>query len=76
MKEQNYKYEITKHVGIISSSPKGWTLELNVIDWGKGERYDLRRWGPDHVQYDRGVRFSEGELETLYGLLKEKAETK
>ena len=76
MKEQNYKYEITEHVGTISTSPKGWTLELNVIDWDKGGRYDLRRWSPGHVQYNKGVRFSESDLETLYKLLKEKVETK
>lgn len=27
----NFQYEITKHIGLISESPKGWTKELNLI---------------------------------------------
>ena len=74
MKEQNYNYDITEHIGTIYTSEKGWTFELNVIDWGKGGKYDLRCWSPDHMHCDRGVRFSEGDLESLYEILKERLE--
>ncbi len=74
MKEQNYDYELTEHIGTIYTSEKGWTFELNIVDWGKGGKYDLRCWGPDHKRFDRGVRFSEGDLVSLYKILKERVE--
>lgn len=43
------KYEITKEVGTLSQSAKGWTKELNLISWnGAAPKYDLRDWAPDH----------------------------
>ncbi len=33
----DFKYEITKNIGTLSESPKGWTKELNLISWNGGE---------------------------------------
>ncbi|MBR3642962.1 MAG: hypothetical protein IKN57_05580, partial [Parasporobacterium sp.] len=45
----DFKYEIVKHIGVLSESGKGWTKELNVISWnGANPKYDIRDWAPDH----------------------------
>jgi len=41
------KYEMTKHIGTLSESAKGWRKELNLI--GRNDRepkYDIRDWFP------------------------------
>lgn len=41
--KDDLQVEIINHIGILSTSPSGWTAELNRISWnGKEPRYDLR----------------------------------
>ena len=36
-------FEITDHLGVISSYPTGWRKELNLVAWNGGAaKYDLR----------------------------------
>ena len=64
------KYEIIKTIGILSSSAKGWTKELNLISWNeRAPKYDLRDWAPEHEKMGKGVTLSEEELKALKGLL-------
>lgn len=67
MKERNYNYEIVEHIGTIYTSEKGWTFELNIIDWGKGSKYDFRCWSPDHKPNKGGDDMS-GKTECGMGL--------
>ena len=42
------KFEIKETIGTLSTSPKGWNKELNLVSWnGKEPKYDLRDWAPD-----------------------------
>ncbi len=64
------KFEITKHIGILSQSPKGWTKELNLISWNDKEpKYDLREWDPAHEKMGKGVTLSADELKKLRDVL-------
>jgi hypothetical protein len=64
------KHEIVKTIGIISTSAKGWTKELNLISWNDREpKYDLRDWAPEHEKMGKGVTLSKEELLALKGLL-------
>ena len=64
------KFEITKHIGVLSTSPKGWTKELNLISWNEREpKYDIREWAPEHEKMGKGVTLSEDEMNVLRGLL-------
>ena len=64
------KYEIIKTIGILSTSAKGWTKELNLISWNeRAPKYDLRDWAPEHEKMGKGVTLSEEELKALKGLL-------
>lgn len=64
------KYEITKEIGVLSESPKGWTKELNLVSWnGKEPKFDLRDWAPDHEKMGKGVTLTEEEAKKLKELL-------
>ncbi len=66
----NFQYEITKHIDIISESPKGWTKELNLISWNNREpKYDLRDWAPEHEKMGKGITLNKEELEKLRDIL-------
>ena len=64
------KYEITKHIGVLSESAKGWTKELNLVSWNDREpKYDIREWAPEHEKMGKGVTLSEDEITALKKLL-------
>ena len=64
------KYEIIKKIGVLSTSAKGWTKELNLVSWNeRAPKYDLRDWAPEHEKMGKGVTLSEEELKALKGLL-------
>ena len=66
------KFEITKHIGVISESAKGWTKELNLVSWNEREpKYDIREWSPEHEKMGKGVTLSEEEIHILKNLLDE-----
>jgi hypothetical protein len=66
----NFQYEITKYIGLISESPKGWTKELNLISWNNRDpKYDLRDWAPEHTKMGKGVTLSTEELKKLRDIL-------
>ena len=65
------KFEIKKHIGVLSEGSKGWTKELNVVNWdaNKNDVYDIRKWSPDHTKMSKGISLSEDELQALKELL-------
>lgn len=66
------KYEITKHIGVLSESAKGWTKELNLISWnGREPKYDIRDWSPEREKMGKGVTLSVDELDKLKIILVE-----
>ena len=66
------KYEIKESYGELSTSPKGWTKELNLISWnGAAAKFDIREWDPNHEKMGKGVTLTPEEAEALYELLGE-----
>jgi len=66
------KYEITKHIGVLSENAKGWRKELNLISWNDREpKFDIRDWAPEHEKMGKGVTLSADEIGTLKQLLAE-----
>lgn len=60
------KYEITKEIGVLSTSSKGWTKELNMVSWNDREpKFDLREWDPDHEKMGKGITLSKEEMRKL-----------
>jgi hypothetical protein len=66
----DFRFEIVEHFGVVSTSPSGWTKELNRVSWnGKDPKFDFREWSPDHAKMHRGVTFTEEEAVELRELL-------
>jgi len=64
------KFEITQHIGILSTSTKGWTKELNLISWNDREpKYDIREWDEAHEKMGKGITLSNEEMGRLKELL-------
>ena len=65
-----FQYEIVEEIGVLSTSAKGWTKELNKISWNGGApKYDIRDWAPDHEKMGKGVTLTDEELSALIDLL-------
>ena len=66
----DFSFTITKHIGEISKSKSGWTLELNMVSWGgRDARFDIRSWAPDPQTMGKGVTLTAEELTSLKELL-------
>lgn len=64
------KFEITKKIGVLSTSGKGWNKELNLVSWNDREaKYDIREWAPDGLMMGKGVTLSKEEVAKLKELL-------
>lgn len=67
---KDIKFEIIKHIGVLSESGKGWKKELNLVSWNDGApKYDLRDWDPDHQKMGKGVTLTKDEIKALKTLL-------
>ena len=45
--KSDFSYEIADELGTLSTSPKGWTKEVNRISYnGRPPRFDIREWAP------------------------------
>ena len=50
---EDFSFQITESLGIISTSKAGWTTELNKVSWNnKPAKYDLRPWAPQHEKIE------------------------
>lgn len=65
-----FKYEIVQHIGVISTSAKGWEKQLNLVSWNdRLPKYDLREWAPDGETMGKGITLTAEELVALRDLL-------
>lgn len=63
-------FEITKQIGVLSESSRGWTKELNMVSWNEREpKYDLREWSPDHTRMGKGITLTDEDIAALKDLL-------
>lgn len=63
-------YDITKKMGIIGESTKGWKKEFNLISWnGRDAKYDIRDWSEGNEKMGKGVTLSKEELSELKKIL-------
>ena len=68
-------FKITKELGVISETGKGWTRELNMVSWNdRDPKFDIRDWSPDHTRMSKGVSFTEEEMIKLVELFNERDE--
>ena len=66
----DFQFEIVRHLGVLSTSSRGWIKELNLVQWnGRDPKYDIREWQPDHQKMSKGVTMTREEMGELYGIL-------
>ena len=66
----DFQYDIVEELGVLSTSAKGWTKELNKVSWNGGTpKYDIRDWAPGHEKMGKGVTLSDEEFAALKELL-------
>lgn len=64
------KYEITKRIGELSVTPKGWTKEVNMVSWNeRPAKVDIREWDPTHEKMKKGITLTSEEVMKLRDLL-------
>ncbi len=64
------KFEIVQKIGVLSTSSRGWTKELNLVSWNdRDPKYDIREWSPDGQTMGKGITLTKEELAVLRELL-------
>lgn len=64
------KFEINRHLGILSQGSKGWQKEINVISWNdRKPKLDIREWSPEHERMGKGITLSLEETRLLLEFL-------
>lgn len=66
------KFEIIKKIGLLSTTSRGWTREINLVSWNDREpKYDIREWSPDGETMSKGITLTKEELLKLREILNE-----
>lgn len=67
---EDFSFQITEQIGVVSEAKSGWKLELNKVSWGgRPAKFDLRSWSPDHQKMGKGVTLTDEEIKTLGGMI-------
>lgn len=66
-----FKFEITKHIAVLSTNRDGWTTELNMVSWNeRAPKYDIRKWDPEHIKMGKGITLNDDEMFELKEAIK------
>lgn len=64
------KFEIVENLGVIGTSTKNWTKEINLVSWnGRKAKIDIRDWDENHEKMGKGITLSKEELKALKDIL-------
>lgn len=67
-----FKYEVTKKIGVLSQGKGGWVREVNLVSWGEREpKYDIRDWSEDNTKMGKGISLTAEEVAVLKEILEE-----
>ncbi len=66
------KFEIIKHVAVLSEGTKGWKKEVNIVSWnGRKPKLDIRDWDENHEKMGKGITLNREEALLLLKSLSE-----
>ena len=75
-KNEDLKFEIVQHFGVLKERKNGWKKELNKVSWNGAEpKWDIREWNEEHDKTSKGTTLSDDEAKILFGILKSKFES-
>lgn len=64
------KFEIVENLGVIGTSTKNWTKEINLVSWnGRKAKIEIRDWDENHEKMGKGITLSKEELKALKDIL-------
>ena len=67
-----FKYEITKRLGVLSEAANGWQRQFNMVSWNdRDPKFDIRDWSADGTKMSKGISLTPEELSILKGLLED-----
>ena len=70
-KNEDLKFEIVQHFGVLKERKNGWRKEINKVSWNGAEpKWDIREWNEEHDKMSRGITLSEDEFKNLIEVLK------
>lgn len=70
--KKEFKYEIVKDFGTLSTSPKGWNRMVRLVSWNDARpKLDIRDWSPDNSSMGKGISLSPDEVNTLKAILED-----
>lgn len=65
-----FRYEILNHIGILATANSGWSKEVNIVKWNDAHpKIDIREWDVEHEKMSRGASLNVKEAEKLRDLL-------
>jgi len=65
------KFEIIKHLAVLSEGLKGWTKEVNIVSWNNRKpKVDIREWDENHEQMSKGITLNKEDMIHLKELLR------
>ena len=68
--DSDFSFAIKRHIGVLSTTPRGWTKELNLVSYNGGRsKLDIRLWSEDHQKMGKGITLVREEADILYALL-------
>jgi len=68
--KDEFKFEITKEIGVIGEGTRGWRKEVNLVSWnGRPPKLDIRDWNETHEKMGKGVTLSGAEARAMLELL-------
>lgn len=69
---EKIKFEIVRHIGVLSTGSKGWQREVNLISWNdRPAKIDIRDWDEKHEKMGKGITLTPSELQALITLTKD-----
>lgn len=70
MQNNEFSYEITKELGVLSENGKGYTKEVNLVSFNGGEaKVDIRNWTPGREKMLKGISLTLEEAKKLREIL-------
>lgn len=70
MHMKNFTFEIKRNIGVLSTSTKGWSKEVNLVSWNGAEpKLDIRDWSEDHQKMGKGLSLTPEEAKSLLQVL-------
>ncbi|MCL2740714.1 MAG: PC4/YdbC family ssDNA-binding protein [Oscillospiraceae bacterium] len=69
-KSGEIKFEVVRHLGVLSTGTKGWRKEVNFVRWnGRDPKLDIRDWSEGRETMSKGITFSKEEFEALKSII-------